>query len=58
MTGDVTADLFRALIDNLVDPVGDSDGWESMAIIPKTVPYLTQPPWTIAGEIPRAAAPG
>jgi len=33
MTGDVTADLFRALIDNLVDPVGDSDGWESMAII-------------------------
>ncbi len=33
MTGDVTADLFRALIGNLEDPVVDSDSWESAAIL-------------------------
>lgn len=33
MAGSVTADLFRALIDNLEGPRVDSDGWESLAII-------------------------
>lgn len=33
MTGNVTADLLRALIDNMEDPVVDGDGWESLAII-------------------------
>lgn len=33
MAGNVTADLFRALIDNLEGPRVDSAGWESLAII-------------------------
>ena len=33
MTGNVTADLLRALIGNMEDPVVDGDGWESLAII-------------------------
>jgi len=33
MAGNVTADLFRALIENLEAPVVDGDRWESMAFI-------------------------
>lgn len=33
MAGSVTADLFRALIENVEGPRVDSDGWESLAII-------------------------
>jgi len=33
MAGNVTADLIRALIDNVSGPGVDRDGWESLAII-------------------------
>jgi len=33
MAGNVTADLIRALIDNMGGPSVDRDGWESLAII-------------------------
>ena len=33
MAGNVTADLIRALIDNVEGPSVDWDGWESLAII-------------------------
>jgi hypothetical protein len=33
MAGNVTADLIRALIDNMGGPDADGDGWESLAII-------------------------
>ena len=33
MAGNVTADLIRALIDNMGGPSVDRDGWQSLAII-------------------------
>ena len=33
MAGNATADLIRALIDNMAGPGLDGDGWESLAII-------------------------